>query len=203
MATASSVITSSRYDLRDTGSIEYSDAELLEYLNRAIISLDAALASLNSDWVEDETTWTLTTNASTLTQTTNVRTIRTLWIGDDRIWKTALDEIRRKRKFITAAGQPDYYAQNGTTIVFERKADQSYTVTAHINKATGTLTTSSNMPYNDEFNEPLRQAVVLIAKARNELSVVADAALFEFFMSAATVNVIKRKYIPKKYYLGF
>lgn len=204
MSTAGSVITSARYDLRDTDETQYSGSELLDYLKRAIKVLDAELAGLNSDWVETQTTISLSTTASTVTQPSHAHSIRTLWIDDDEIRKRDLDVIRRKRQLIDSAGQPDYYANQGTSIIFERKSNGSYTITAHINQYTPALASSNTtMPFNGEFDDSLRQAVVILAENRQKRDLNASAVLHDVFQSATMKSVIKRNHVKKDYYLGF
>lgn len=206
MSTVSTVLTSARYDLRDTNSSRYlySNAELMDYLNRAIRVLDAELRGLNSDWVHQQTTLSISTNASTVSQAAGWAAVRSLWIGDDEITKKSLDYINAKRKSVTAAGQPDYYAQNGVTLIFERRSNNDYTITSHIDKFAPLIaSTGDPMPFNGEFDDPLMASVILLAKNRNELSLVTDAVLHDLFKSASMKNVIKRNFVPKRRHLGF
>lgn len=204
MALASAIITSARYDLRDTDSTQYTDAELLDYLNRSLTQLYAVLGSLHSDWVHaSDSSKTLSASSNSVTVPSDFATIRSLWIDDDELSKQDVDYIYYERKFITTAGQPDYYAIEGASIIFERTADQNYPLIIYYNKKATDLVSSGSMPFSDEFNQPIRQAIVLMAKNRNEYNVVGDSALYDFFMSACTAKAVMRRYAPKRYRIDF
>ena len=202
--TVANIIIAGRYDLRDTNSIQYVDAELLGYLNRALVQLDGALSALHSDWVltEDTATTLLAAGNSVTTPTRCVR-VRKVWISSDQIEKKLPGYIYDKRKFITATGQPVYFAHNATSLIFETTADADYDLTIYYDIRSSALTVGGNMPYDDEFNEPLKQAMILLAKNRQEQSPGIDAQLFDFFARVAIGKVIGRRVMPKRYRLGF
>jgi len=64
--TAGELIKILRVDLNDTSAIEYSDSELLEYINRALEWINQELIALGSHYVIKKTTLTLTNNVSPL-----------------------------------------------------------------------------------------------------------------------------------------
>ena len=203
-ATVASVITSMRYDLRDGSTLQYVDLELVEYLNRALRVLDATLSGLKSGWVSNEDTATkllITENSST--KSTAAIVVREVWIGSDQLEKKDHDVIYYKRQFISDTGQPDYFAEEGTNLIFERTADQEYDLEIYYDKRATALTAVGNMPYDDEFNDPLREAAIILAKRRNEYDVNLDAVLHDFFMGAALKKEMIRKFKPRRYRLGF
>ena len=207
MATVATTITNGRYDLRDTNSTLYDDAELLAYLNRALIQLDRALLSLKSDLLHNTDEGTdLADAANSVTATTGAISIRSVWFSDTskRVIPKSVDYIYYKRKFISATGQPDYYALEGTKIIFERTSDQEYTdLVIHYDKASTALTTVGSMPFADRFNESLRQMMVMCAKHRQELSPAIDAEMYNYFMDAAMGEVISRNYASRRYRTDF
>jgi hypothetical protein len=202
--TVANILTSMGYDLRDASSLQYPSAERLEYLNRALRALDAFLSSLKSGWVSDEdTSVTLSQAANSATKPTGTIVVREVWIGSDQLYKKDHDVIYYKRQFISGTGQPDYFAEEGTSLIFERTADQDYTLEIYRDQRATALTAVGNMPYDDEFNDPLREAAVILAKRRNEHDVNLDALLHDFFMQAAITKEMRRKFKPKRYRLGF
>ena len=80
MALASAIITSARYDLRYLDETEFTDAELLDYLNRAIVQLDSVLAGQGSDWVHETSAETLASAANSFVAPTDMIDVRSLWI---------------------------------------------------------------------------------------------------------------------------
>lgn len=83
MALVSALITSMRYDLRDYADREYPDPELLEYLNRAVIALESALLSIDSDWLYHTGTAVLASGQNKVAQPTNCISIRSIWVSDN------------------------------------------------------------------------------------------------------------------------
>ena len=204
MALASTIITSARYDLRDTGSTEYSNAELLDYLNRAQVQLYSVLHSLHSDWVHaSDTSTTLLEDGNSVSVPTDFSTVRSIWIDTDMLSKKDVDFIYYKRKHITGAAKPVFYATEAQTFIFEHTADQDYDLTIYYNKDSTVLESSGTMPFNSKFDQPLRQMIVLQAKSRNEYDIMGDAAIYDFLMDAALGNVISRNRQPKGYRLNF
>jgi hypothetical protein len=197
MTTPSTLITSARYDLRDTSEAEYSDAELLEYLNRAIFQLDYALSGLGSDLVmAEDTTTTLAEDDDSVAVPANTIVVTDVWIDTDQL--TVLNppaSLYYERKFSTE-GQPLYWCQIGSNIEFERDADDDYDLTIYYDKATGTLASDGTLPYADQFNNALRQAIIIQAKHRNEQDSDMDGALMKFFSQEVMEKSIMRRYMP-------
>jgi hypothetical protein len=105
MATVNDIIDSSRYDLRDyeTG-IVWDDAEILNYINRMVGIMDSQLAALNSDLVEaEERTIDCVANQNYVDLSSmnsgNWDSIRSVWIGQDILYKISMDLMRYKRVF--------------------------------------------------------------------------------------------------------
>lgn len=208
MATVASVITLGRYDLRDVNTTLYTDVELLAYLNRALGQLDRALLSLKSDLLHNEDTSTnLAVATNSVTIPTGAISIRSVWFTDDKkqVLPKSVNYIYYKRIQIgSTTGQPDYYALEGTSIIFERTADATYSDLAiYYDKSSTALTAIGNMPFSDRFNDSMRQMMVLCAKHRQELSPAIDAEMYNFFMDAAMGEVISRKYAPRRYKTDF
>ena len=205
MATAASVITSARYDLRDSSSNQYADTELLDYLNRGLRQLDSVLSTMSSDrvFVED-TSKTLSSSDNYVSAPDRCMKVRQLWSGTSELTPKNPDYIYYKRNIVgSTTGQPSYYAQAGENIIFERAADDDYSLKIYFDQRTDTLSSGTTMPYSDELNDPLRESIVILAKRRNEYDVNLDAVLYDFFLDAARSIVVKRRYNKKPYYLGF
>jgi hypothetical protein len=204
MALASAIITSSRYDLRDTGSTEYTNAELLDYLNRGQVQLYSVLQSLHSDWVHaSDTSVTLLEDGNSVSVPSDFASVRTIWIDDDMLTKKDVDYIYYKRKHITGTAQPVFFATEAQTFIFEYAADQDYDLTIYYNKDSTDLELTDSTPFNGKFDQPLRQMVVLQAKSRNEYDLMGDAAIYDFMMDAALGKVVSRNRQPKGYRLNF
>jgi len=293
MATASQIIASARYDLKEYKGQKMETAELLEYLNRAVIILDGILISKDSDWVHQSAiSVALSTGQNKITMPTRCASVRSIWydsrlvtcsdltfaasggtiistatdfsdyfeandtigisgsssnntsdigllsiysigddgagsnnkltinedvivdegsgdasatlmrVGENEVLKTSLDYIYYLRKY-AATGPPYYWSYEGTSIVFDRQADDDYGLTIHYNQKAATLEENSNMPYNDEFNEKLRAAVVMFAKHRNNELDTVDMVIEKMFHRAVMTKAIRRNYVPQMAKLDF
>jgi hypothetical protein len=96
-----------------------------------------------------------------------------------------------------------FFSTEGQTFIFEYTADQDYDLTIYYNKNGTDLELTGTVPFNGQFDQPLRQMVVLQAKSRNEYDILGDAAIYDFLMDAALGKVIARNNQPKGYKLNF
>jgi hypothetical protein len=211
MATVQSVINSCRYDIQDyeTG-LMFDDAELLNYLNRMIGVLDSELAMLNSDLVEGEEADIDTVQDQNYVDISSMNSgdwdsIRQVWIGSDIVEKIPLDNMRYKRMYRTGTGKPYYWCLYNRQLLFEHDCDQAYTdLTIYYNKKTAELALDDSMPFNDIFNESIREMLTLYAAARKEGAVGGvNAAMQGLFKKRAMEEVIRRGFVPKPYYIDF
>lgn len=201
--TVASVIAEARYDLRDSSSLQWASAELLAYLNRALRQLDNALAAQKSDWVhQEDTSIDLAEDANFADIPSRCISIREVWIGSDQLRKQDYAFVEHKRQF-SSEGQPYYWAHKGANIIFERDADQAYDLEVYFDQRHTALTLGGNMPYQSEFDDALRQMMIFQAQKRQEMGLDVDAYMFNFFMSSAMSNVVRRNYKPRRYNLGF
>jgi hypothetical protein len=302
MATVQSFIDSARYDLVDFSDgvgvgIEFDDIELLVHLNRMVGVMDSILAVLNSDAVHETEENIDTVADQNYIDLVNMNggfwdSVRSIWIGDNRLQPTHLDDIYYKRKFRSDSNEPRYFALEGKVVQFECDADAAHTdVVIHYNKKhrplvltqtvtftaattdivtlgsdmgfmqvdgpvtltnsggalpaglststnywmsklstttcylcaskgaameattvdvtdTGTGTHTINhtdvMPYDDMYNEFIREMLVLHSKAKKEGVIEQSELLFDqIFRGRAMQEQIRRGFVPKPYYIGF
>ena len=210
MTTVATFISGLRFDLRDYQSgLEFDDDELIEYINRMRSILDSTLASLNSSYVHGTANLTLaqagnSINLSTLLNSGNYDTVRSVWIGTDQKEKISVDKMYYKRQFISDTREPDFWALESPYMIFDSTADAAYTVKVFYNKTTSTLTTASTMPYNDKFNSVFRELVVMHAKAKKEGQISPSEQMYQsMFRAKAMADQIRTDFIPKRYKLDF
>jgi len=204
MATIDIVRTDARYDLRDVDTTLYTDAELLAYANRALRQLDNVLSALNSDWVLNEKAdISLVAGNNSVSSPTGSMVIRSAWISSTEIIKVAPQTIYNKRKYISGTGQPRFFSEAGTSMIFEKTADDTYTIKGYYDKRATVLTDGDDMPYNDEFNDPIREMIVILGHKRNENDVFTDTQLYNFFMERVVGNVVRRNHVPARKRLDF
>ena len=206
MAELSAIITSARYDIRDTvETYEHPDAEMVEYANRAFRVLAHTLMKLHSDWVHGtDTSSTLALAGTSITAPTGCVKIRSMWRATNiEIEDRSLDFIMYEQKH-NSAGPPDFYAHSGASIEFNRAADQEYTdIVIHYDTGATTLATASAMPYGDRFNDAIREAMVVYCKRRDENGLTVDAAIAGMFEQIVMEEALLRTMTKKRVKLDF
>jgi len=211
MATAQSIIDSARYDLIDfvdgTGvGISFDDAELLNYLNRMVGLMDASLSALQSDLVEAEELAIDTVDTQAYVDISALNSglwtrIRSVWIGSSKLEQVSLNYMRYTRMFRDGDAVPTIWALSNDQILFPSGCNGSLTTLAiYYDKKSDALTLSSSMPYNDRFNEFLREMLVMNAKIK-KMGFVSrpDSVTGDMFRARAMQEEIARGFIPKPY----
>jgi len=203
MPTIDSIIAEARYDLRDTNSSLYTDAELLAYANRALVQLDNVLSVLHSDWVYNEYETTLSTSNNYIDAPDNCILLRSAWIGTSELKKVTPERLYELRKYVSSSYQPQYFALKGTQILFECVPDDTYTIKVYYDKRHDPLSLGDNMPYNDEFNGAIREVIIMLADKRNENEPASDAEIYNWFADKLFANALRRKFTYKRRRLDF
>lgn len=205
--TVADIIQSARYDLRDFGNQKFDDAQLLNYANRIIKLLDELLIVRNSDFTMKHAVATLADGDNTAGSPTRTHTIVLLYIDTKRIIKEPLANVMEKyhmNKEGSSTGEPGYWAYRGDNIYFNIEADDDYTLDAYYHAKTAELSLDDDMPYNDFFNEYVREGIVNMAeKAREDKVAKIDAQFYNMFKHIVDTAVIGRNFVPKNYNMGF
>ena len=201
MATIESQITAVRYDLRDEDITQYPDDLLLNYYNRVLPPLASHLASIRSDWVFEDTTLTITSGDNYVALPDLFASPIAVEIDDSPL---ILHNVRDIKKFQqkSSSGTPERYGVHKLNMIFERAVSADTSVYVQYNEKETALAAGASMPYNDEFNEVLLAAVVMIAKNRNEKDITGDYALQTVFNDSAHQRVVRRSFKQHKN-LGF
>lgn len=204
MATVLSVITSARYDIKDGAARDPVDDVLVDFVNRAVHILDSQLSSLGSDFVHQTETLTLSAAANSVSIPTRCIRVRSLWISTDELDKMSTDAMYNRRKYLSTTGQPDFWANEGANIIFDKTADAEYSITAHFDQRVDTLVKTDSMPYSDEFNEVIREAIVMMARNRDGQKKTYGAADIEMAIkNVAVQKIIAKNFIPRTRWLSF
>jgi hypothetical protein len=207
IATVADIITSARYDLRDFGGQKFDDDQLVDYMNRIVALLDELLITKQSDFTMTSADVTLSSGEYVATSPTRSNLVVALFYGTEKIIKEPLSDVMYRYQINnegSVTGKPRYWAYNNNNLLFNVEADDDYTLKAHYHVKTATLDSSSNMPYNDWFNNYLREALVVMAsKARDDKVVSVDMQFYELFKRIVDSAVVGRNFIPKTNKLDF
>jgi len=205
--TVGELIRSARYDLEDRGGQKWDDDQMVDYVNRVIQLLDKILITQNSDFTMTHSTTTLPSGDNTVTQPTRSMRITALYRGTNLIYKDELANIMHVFQLNdenSVTGPPNYWAHNATNFYFDIEADDDYTLDAYYHVKSAKLTILSYMPYDDYFNEYIREALVVMAtKAKDNKPVNVDMLFLNMFKQAVSSVVVGRNHVKNYYYLGF
>lgn len=199
-----------RYDLNDHGKQKWNDTYLVRMLNRGIRILERELINVGSGLVQTYTTATLAAAANSVELTSAVDSIKRIYISQTELYHITMEQMLRRRIDVigTSTGQPQYFAlwikpsgSSGRSIAFDYTADQEYTITYIYNARSSDLTTASYMPYDDMFNDYLREGIVILCqKAKKDDVVPIDNIfrdLFRRYMFAFNLTISS----PPRYYV--
>ncbi len=186
MTTAAQIIASCRYDVSDADSTAYFDPELLDYLNRGIDYLQKWLVRMDHPLIVQ--TQTITTAGGIAIQAlptgywqTAYMHVSTSTTPMERIGLQGLVDYPT-----TTEEEPTKFYTDATNITFRPVPDTVYTIYHYYYKIPTALALSSTMPFNDLFNQMLRQFVSSMAMNRDEYSIEFETGLFQILEKQAS-----------------
>ena len=103
------------------------------------------------------------------------------------------------QNYTTAA--PYLYSDGVGYII--KKTHTSTTIAADLLAGNIEVYAPITMPYNDEFNDVLEQAATIFIKNVNDWDTSVDGAVYNFLWKAASVDLVKRMFVPKRRRLDF
>lgn len=212
--TAAEVIASLRFELFDADETQYTDAELLNYLNLALEVLYEILVYREFDIVRTGT-GSFVTVAGTQEYDLSGESMGDLWIAH-RVWVSEeenMDKCTEKQIYpalhaeeagtVASRTEPTEYVMVGDYMWFKEVPDAVYTINVrYFPNFVPLSSTSSNMPYKNFFNQQAIKAASLIAKNRNAGDIVLEAQLQQIFEDRALRLLERRtnstlRFIPK------
>jgi len=197
----SDIIKSARYDLQDYSGVKWNDAQLLNYVNRIIKILDDLLIAWCSDFTIHHATTTLSSGENTITPPDYTNNIVLLYIDSVTIIKKSMIDVAalyQCNKENSSTGKPSYWAHNNSNIYFNIESDDDYTLDAYYHIKTSTLALTDYLPYNDFFNEYIREAIVMMStKTKDDKIINVDMQVYKLFQSIVDSIVVSRKHIPR------
>lgn len=208
MADAVSITTTTlksqiRYEIRDINSTQYTDAELLVYINKCLEIAYEELVNQKSELVRTGS-GTITTVAGTQSYDLSANDMGDLWIPH-RVWiseyepmemceeKDLYDAINANEGSTTSRTIPDEYCIIGDYIWFKDYPDDAYTVNIRYFPNFVPLSSGGTMPYKNLFNQEVVEGVKFLAKHRNEKAIGVDATLKDIFHDRAMQLVYRRR----------
>lgn len=174
------------------GGSTYNDSDLIGLLT--IASIDDDGAGTNNE---------ITVNESTLVDDgagSGSGTI--IKVENNEIHKATNENIHRLRKW-RGSGTPANWAWEGTDIIFDYFASQAYGLIIHFSQKSNPLIANSPMPYNNEFDDQLRQGMIIIAEHKLDESSGYSLLLEQMFRESSATKVLNRNYVRRRRRLRF
>lgn len=191
MATlVSALITSIRYYLKDTSTTNpnWADAEILEYINQAQDILFQRLAANKSDIGIQATTRTLSAGTENYAVPTSFWEHKTLFItGEADILKQVDHEyiLRYNERFSDNQDVPTCFSIFNDYFYLRPTPDSGYTLNIYFYKQPTALTTSSNMPFKEIYNQAIKQYAVSKCFLRDEFNIDRENQAMDGLVAAA------------------
>jgi hypothetical protein len=191
MATIDTEIVQARYDLRDEDATQYPQTMMEAYFNRAVRALSDFLGSIRSDWVLESDTKIIVAAANFFVLPDDFSSPIVVKINNNPLSQRKPADILEQQE-INSNGTPDYYGIHQLNMIFNRAVTANTDVYFQYNSKPTTLALGLSMPYNDEFNDVVRGAVVMLAKNRNERDITGDYALHTFYRDTVMGKTMRR-----------
>jgi hypothetical protein len=223
--TISDFIDQINYDLRNTKSVEFTDAEMLIHINRMFEMIYYILFDMNSELILSSGS-TVSTVAGTETYALSsdfAANISDLWApyrleGDNyreghcavyitdssSVIYEPLEMVEYAERYSyliagsTSRTRPVSFYIDGDNIGLLPVPDAVYTLTIdkYFPNFTPASAASENMPYKNIFNQAIGNGVKLLAKNRNDDSIAVETELMKIFTDAAKRIVKYRRHRP-------
>lgn len=191
MATlVSSLITSIRYYLKDTDTIDPSwvDDEILEYINQAQDILFQRLVSRKSDIGVQATTRTLVSGTENYAVPSNFWEHKTLFItGEADLLKQVEHDyiLRYNDKITSESGVPTCFSLYNDYFYLRPIPDSAYTLNIYFYAQPTALTTVSNMPFKELYNQAIKTFAVAKCFLRDEFNIDKENAATDTLVTMA------------------
>jgi hypothetical protein len=196
MALVSAIITSVRYDINDPNSTAFADTELLDYLNRAGEHVHKLLIQQDSDLVKSKQTITLAEDDEDYSLESDYWTTSFAYVdgADTNLGRISMGELA-VMPASSYQGEPKSYCIINDTFyvrpVPTSSEDGDSLYHWYFPKWTD-LETTDNMPFNDLFNQAIRQFVAMTALNRDEYNVQVETGLLGMLEQEALKIAISR-----------
>lgn len=192
-----------RYELRDTDETQYTDPELLAYINKAAGLLHEVLIDEDSELVRSGSGSFVTVDG-TETYNLTANGMADL-LAPYRVYITGYEPMDLKSEAERYAylddtapvtGQPDRYYLSGDVIGLLPIPDDVYTVNVAYYPPYTDVALADAMPFRGIFDRVIGEAAILTARAREEMGVGLQAQLMEMFHDAASAVMRRRRVAP-------
>ncbi len=214
--TTTAIKTNVRYELRDADKKQYTDSELLAYLNKCNELIYNILVESNSELVctgSGSLTLAAGTEAYDLAANTmgDMLCLRKLSnTGDENRYSVyltdasgnvypPLDMVAEEDRYdhlvsgSSSQNRPTSFYLDGDSFGFLPVPDAVYTATLKYFPNFVELASGDNMPYRNLFNRQIEEAIILLAKNRENAGMGIEPSLMQLFQDRAMTLMRQRR----------
>ena len=211
MATAQTIIDNSLARQMDPHETQWSDTELLAWLNKGVNYLHQVLINNQIDWAVTDTAAAVTTVDGTelydlesdfwgMVEGDSAKQESGVWLDKTTTYAflTPCDQ-RESVKFTGAdESEPTQFYLTATQIGLLPVPDDAYTLNYRYYTSPATLLLATDMPYSGLFNEPLSSFMSSRALTRNGMMTSGEMAIYNELESQALAIARRRTPIPNR-----
>jgi hypothetical protein len=176
MTTAISLLNDARYDLKDYGTgVNIGNTEMTNYLNRVVRIFGRELCNRDADYTHASTSTSCSSAANYIAAPTRVHSIRSVWIGSDRIEEISPRLMDYKRKFYSGSAKPSFWTHRGANIEFQQTpgldaSSSQYVCNVHYRELPADITSvsSSSTPWGGIYDDAIRDNLVFYCRAKKD-----------------------------------
>ena len=216
MATAQTIIDNSLARQMDSYETQWSDAELLAWLNKGVNYLHQILINNQIDWavtdksaavstVDGTELYDLETDFWGMVEGDSAKGETGVWLDKTTSYAflTPCDQRESVKHTGADEGEPTQYYLTGTQIGLLSVPDDVYTLYYRYYTSPVTLALATSMPYSDLFNEPLSSFMSSRALTRNGMMASGEMAIYNELESQALAIARRRTPIPNRIKVRF
>lgn len=211
MTIISDLITNIGYQLRNESG-DFSDAELLSYINTNCEVLHMVLIGMESELARNgSNSFSTIEGVQNYDLTASGIDITDMWVPH-RVWISTYELMEKCQEEdlypainneedgnIGSRTIPDEYCLVGSELWFKEVPNDIYTVNLKYFPSYSLLSLNDTTPYLGIFNSKIVEGVLMLAKNRNEMRTDMEATLTYLYELAANVLIKKRNKINKQF----
>jgi len=192
MTTTSELIASARIDIADPSSTVFTDAQMLDYLNRGFRQVHEKLVEWDADIIRARQTIAVTSGDDAYDLPAGYWLTCFMYIDGEANHLIQLKADALLKYPVTQTGTPFGYLISGTEIILRWMPNATKTLYHYHYIAYSNLALLATTPFNGLFDQVARQFVASMALNRNEYNTQVELAILKYLEESAW-NIMNKR----------